>query len=664
MVSEVMITLLVFGMLALLIHVKPAASTEDNWWNPNWTYRRQVNITENSGYSLIDFPIEASFRHDGHVQAEGRDIRVIENNTEIPYCITKLNSTHITVMFEIHITSLSIKNLYVYYGNPNASTPNYPLVPLTIFEGQKGNATIDNLVYIGWDYTSWGWSNNVELWNDFRIDFNVNNDLTDDDDLIRDYGSRQGGIGRHRADIQAIGLGEYQSFFQTPIYVDIMFANASLRVYKNQRFVETTQADSLHMFSPSYTHGNCGVGTEQNLVDGEGINNPEGFATTVCNSKENPGWMAFRDTSSGQVFASAGMRIGSNYSYHQGGKEAADWDRAINYNNRTRYELVEPYDQPPDCRIFWYGDNSNNYSKIEIISQILNNQPSILVGSEETTYFLLYWLSLDTFKNNVSIVSNMTVLDENTTIIETAHNVFSSNWLLPYGTYYVQASIFHNEFVYTSEQIQVNLTDNTKLAINFLFGNVTLSCLDIKNIPLENCTVVFTRQNEKRIKHTDGLGLTTLEAYYGNWTVEVYWLGVLVGEANIHVNQSRIDMSLQCNVGDLTVVVVDQYGRSVEANITLTNDVYDLTFLGYIRKPLENMTFTQIPLIDYNLTIKDDFGTQTYSVNTEQTRQIQIETLPLPQKLVYIILGTVAGIIIGSLGVCTITKRKRKNTVK
>lgn len=354
------------------------------WWNNNWHYRRKVNITGNSGYDLTDFPVELAFDHNGHTQLDGDDIRIIDDGIEIPSCIVAINGTYATVIFEVNITAFSMKSVYVYYGNPSVDSPDYPLVPLTISEGNTGYAIIDNSVYIGWDYTSWGWSNNVELWNDFRIDFNGNNDPTDDNDLIRDYGSRQGGIARHRADIQAIGLGEYQNYLQTPVYIDITFAGAKLRIYRNHPWVETTQADFLHMFSPSYIYAKYRNGTEQNLIDGEGINNPEGFATEVYHLKENPIWMAFRDNSSGYVFASTGMRIGSDYAYHQGGKEATDWDRAIDYCNQTRYDPVEPYDQPAECRIYWYGDDSNNYSKIETMAQILHNQPSILIQKELT----------------------------------------------------------------------------------------------------------------------------------------------------------------------------------------------------------------------------------------------------------------------------------------
>lgn len=661
-----MLTLLLIVMLTSVLNIQPARSVENNWWNSDWVYRRQVNITEISGYSLVNFPVEVTFRHDGNVQTDGRDIRVVENDTEIPYCITEINSSWAKVMFEINLTSLSTKNVYVYYGNPNATAPSYPLIPLTISEGNTGHAIIDKSVYIGWDYTSWGWSNSVELWNDFRVDFNGNGNLTDEDDLIKDWAgmgnTRIGGIGRHRKDIEAIGLGEYLGYLQTSVYVEIRFANASLKVYRNNPFVETVQADVLWMFSPLYDYANYGSGIEQNIIDQLDTNGPPRDPTwnIIYNSSTNPMWMAFRSSINGYVFAGISHNIGLNYSYALTAKESNDFDRCIIFDvwDPIHFPLA-PYDQLPECRIYWCADNSNSYSEIEKMARIFNNQPSILVGSQEITPFLLYWLSLSTFKNDVPIISNMTLFNENKTITGTVNNVSTYNWLLPSETYYVQASIFYNEFTYISEQILVDLTRYTKLAINFLFGNLTISCLDIENRPLENCTVMFTRENEERIGYTDSLGSANLEAYYGNWTVKAYWMGVLVGEADIDMNRSKMDLSIQCNVGDFTVIVVDQYGHFIQADVTLRNDVYNLNFSGYIDLSMENITFTQIPLIDYKLTIKDDFGTQTYIVNTEQTRQIQVETLPLLEKLIYVILGVIAGVVIGSLGVWIVTKHKR-----
>ena len=206
---------------------------EHSWWNRDWQHRVEVTITENSGHNLTDFPVEVTFEHSGYMKTDGTDVRIIDDLAEIPSYVETYNSTHATATFETDLTASESKTVYIYYGNPSSSPPAYPLVSLDILEGNTGNAMIDNRVYIGWDYTSWGWSNPVELWNDFRIDFNRNGNPLDDGDLIIDYGSRQGGIGRFRGDLQAIGLGDYMNYSQTPIYADINFAYATLRVYKN-----------------------------------------------------------------------------------------------------------------------------------------------------------------------------------------------------------------------------------------------------------------------------------------------------------------------------------------------------------------------------------------------------------------------------------------------
>lgn len=277
---------------------------------------------------------------------------------------------------------------------------------------------------------------------------------------------------------------------------------------------------------------------------------------------------------------------------------------------------------------------------------------------------LAYSLSASTFKNDVPVTSNITLSDGNMTMIQRANAVSSRSWLLVNGTYYVQALIVQNGLVYGSEQIQVNLTHNMDLAIDFLFGSLTISCLDAENRPMKNCTLVYSRGAQEQTRYSDNLGSDTLEAYYGNWTIKAYWMGVLVGKANANVNQSEVGLSLQCNVGDFTVVATDQYGYSVEVNVTLRSDTYNLTQQGYIHKPFENITFTQIPLVEYNLTIRNGFGTDTYIISSGQTRQIQIETLPALQKLVYLAIGAICGIVTGSLAVWMFARRRRKSTVE
>jgi len=212
-------------------------------------------------------------------------------------------------------------------------------------------------------------------------------------------------------------------------------------------------------------------------------------------------------------------------------------------------------------------------------------------------------LSTLTFKNGVDIVSNIPLFDENKTVIETIHNVSTFEWILPRGTYFVQATTTYNEHDYTSNRSKVVLTENTQFVINFLFSNLTVSCTDTIDRPLKNCTVLLTRKDEKRTVYTDSSGVSILEVYYGNWTVETYWIDVPVGEEHITVNQSQTALYLQCIVGDFTVIAVSPFGNPVEADVSLTNEAYKVTLSDHHYTTQGNLTFRQIPLIPYNLTI-------------------------------------------------------------
>jgi len=398
-----MLALLLIVMLTSVLNIQPARSVENNWWNSDWVYRRQVNITEISGYSLVNFPVEVTFRHDGHVEADGGDIRVIENDIELPYCITKMNSTWATLMFEINLTSLSTKSIYIYYGNSNATTPNYPLVPLTISGGQKtGNATIDDRIFIGWDYVAWGvqpgWyivggavvyidNNPVVLWTDFRMDFDKDDVFEEDEDLLTDIQSWKGGIGRYHGSIErfverSYGLGDYQNYVQTPVYVDIVFVDVTLRVYKGHSFVETTQADRLQMESSSWDNARYCDAIEENIIDGE--NAQPDLWNILYNSTTNPGWMAFRNSLTGYILGGIGFNINSSYMYHFPAKESHAWDRLILFDY-TNEQSLNPYDQPMECKIYWYADGSDKYSEINRTATILGNRPTVSVLSEEIT---------------------------------------------------------------------------------------------------------------------------------------------------------------------------------------------------------------------------------------------------------------------------------------
>jgi hypothetical protein len=290
------------------------------------------------------------------------------------------------------------------------------------------------------------------------------------------------------------------------------------------------------------------------------------------------------------------------------------------------------------------------------------NQEEIIPNLEDGFYGAIHGYSLivQTFQNGVPVVSNVTLFDENDTIIQRANEVVAHTWFLTYDILSVQALIFQDGIIYASEPAQVNLTHNTEVAVDFLVGNLTVLCLDNENRPLPNCELLYSMGSENETQYTDGAGSDILEAYYGNWTVQAYWMGVPVGGANINIDKPETSLTLQTSVGDVTALVVDQFGQPTEANVTLSNEEYNFSQTQRIREPIENVTFKQIPLIVYNLTIDTSSGIQSYTVYAGQTRQIQIETLPQLQKFVYIGIGVAAGVIIGSLVAWTTANRKRK----
>jgi len=382
---------LVFILIAPTIQAidakKPSPSPSDDakWWNRSWSCRRLVTLTESSGLALTDYPVEVTFAHSGKAQADGDDIRVIMNGAEVPSAVSSVDNQYATVVFEVDMAAGASAKAYIYYNNPLAASPGYDLTPLQITVGNDGNAVIDDSVYIGWAAVPWGWgsANVVELWVDFRVDFDNDGSPLDDPDLITDVSGRIGGIGRHRIDTTSIGLGDYVGYVQTPVYVDINFADASLRVYRNQDWVKTTQADVLTMFSQSYDYASYSGGPDENIVDMVNAEH-QGF-NWMYNSLVNPGWFAFRMSASGAVFSVIPIGIGTEYLHHFAAKEMNDWDRVL-YLDMINPEVPRallPYDQPTTAQIYYYLDDSNDYSGVDQAAQVLNATPLQTVGAEE-----------------------------------------------------------------------------------------------------------------------------------------------------------------------------------------------------------------------------------------------------------------------------------------
>jgi hypothetical protein len=375
-----------------------------NWWDSSWQYRKQVTIFEQSNFSLEDFPVSVTFEHSNKITTNGSDIRLIDGNSEIPYSIDKINATYATIVFNINLNADGSKTIYIYYGNPQALPPNYPLISLEITEGNVGNAIIDDRVYIGWKNSVWGVkpgsymvggnivyidNNAVTLWTDFRLDSNQNGEFEESEDMLTDFDAWIGGIGRAHLDLgnyveRSYGIGDFQSYKRTPNYVDLVFAGATLRVYKGQTFVETTQADRLQIESTSWDYASYQGSTEQNIIDGantNGVFNDPSW-NILYSSKNNPGWLGLRNSMTGSILGTIAFGIDSTYAIRFQTKEAHAFDRVVLFDYKTT-QTQDPYDQPASCKIYWYADNSNMYTNLAKTAAILSNPPQLDVALEE-----------------------------------------------------------------------------------------------------------------------------------------------------------------------------------------------------------------------------------------------------------------------------------------
>ncbi|RLI91177.1 MAG: hypothetical protein DRO95_04840, partial [Candidatus Altiarchaeales archaeon] len=104
------------------------------WWDYKWDYRKEINISENSGNNLSEYQIliilnTTNFNY-SKTNDNGSDIRFIffnetsKKNIEIPYYIEEWNSSgESKIWVKIpYIEASSNTTIYLYYGNPDAES--------------------------------------------------------------------------------------------------------------------------------------------------------------------------------------------------------------------------------------------------------------------------------------------------------------------------------------------------------------------------------------------------------------------------------------------------------------------------------------------------------------------------------------------------------------
>jgi len=122
-VKKILLWILTFSILS---------SASATWWDSDWEYRQQIDITENSGNNLTDYQVRIRLNatelyEAGKLRSDCGDIRFIDGSSELIYwvgkCVTDDRSSLSDVWVKVPlIRANSTKTIYMYHGNPNATT--------------------------------------------------------------------------------------------------------------------------------------------------------------------------------------------------------------------------------------------------------------------------------------------------------------------------------------------------------------------------------------------------------------------------------------------------------------------------------------------------------------------------------------------------------------
>ena len=106
--------------------------SDTDWWNSNWQYRKRLTINNSLSYTLSNFQIFLSTNELGYsslvsagkLQTNCEDLRFVTTNfIELSYWLSPNLTNFCGVWVKINkIIASSVTPIYMYYGNPNASS--------------------------------------------------------------------------------------------------------------------------------------------------------------------------------------------------------------------------------------------------------------------------------------------------------------------------------------------------------------------------------------------------------------------------------------------------------------------------------------------------------------------------------------------------------------
>ena len=138
------------GVVASIVVGEQQISSGTGGGGDIWKYRRAITITENSGSTLTDYQIKvvldtANFDY-SHANSDGSDIRFKDSDdtTALSFWIEKWNPSGESIIWVKvpQIPAGSTKTIYMYYGNPSASSASDGDATFIFFDDFEG-ASLD-----------------------------------------------------------------------------------------------------------------------------------------------------------------------------------------------------------------------------------------------------------------------------------------------------------------------------------------------------------------------------------------------------------------------------------------------------------------------------------------------------------------------------------------
>jgi len=112
------------------------------WTDPTWTRMKQITITNNAGQVLNNYALHLSISYDSDMRSDYGDIRFKHENSGNIFCnywIESYNTSTAHVWVKIPYAPTGISRMYLFYGNPSATSQSNFYNVFTVWDEKWAN---------------------------------------------------------------------------------------------------------------------------------------------------------------------------------------------------------------------------------------------------------------------------------------------------------------------------------------------------------------------------------------------------------------------------------------------------------------------------------------------------------------------------------------------